>query len=109
MAAGNPLAPQGKQTPGRVAWSIGISEEVSPMDERFVETWAPRMLAVLRIVTALLFLEHGTQTLLGFPPSPNPGPPLLSLLGIRGSSRSSVGCCFCSPPFRSGIAMGQSG
>ncbi len=30
--------------------------------------WAPRMLSVLRIVAALLFLEHGTQKLFGFPP-----------------------------------------
>jgi putative oxidoreductase len=30
--------------------------------------FAPRMLAVLRIVAALLFLEHGTQKLFGFPP-----------------------------------------
>jgi putative oxidoreductase len=42
------------------------------------------MLSVLRIVTALLFMEHGTQKLLGFPPSPNPGPPLASLLGVQG-------------------------
>jgi len=46
--------------------------------------WYPRILAVLRIVAALLFLEHGTQKLLGFPPSPNPGPPLASLYGIQG-------------------------
>jgi putative oxidoreductase len=46
--------------------------------------WAPRMLSILRIMTALLFLEHGTQKLLGFPPSANPGPALLSLLGIQG-------------------------
>ena len=30
--------------------------------------WAPRLLSVLRIVSALLFLEHGSQKLLGFPP-----------------------------------------
>jgi putative oxidoreductase len=42
------------------------------------------MLSVLRIMTALLFLEHGTQKLLGFPPSPNPGPPLFSLYGVQG-------------------------
>lgn len=42
------------------------------------------MLGILRIVTALLFLEHGTGKLLGFPPSANPGPPLLSLLGGQG-------------------------
>ncbi|NOG69754.1 DoxX family protein [Roseicella sp. DB1501] len=32
---------------------------------------APRMRAVLRIVAALLFIEHGTQKLFGFP-----GPPM---------------------------------
>ncbi len=46
--------------------------------------WAPRMLAVLRIMSALLYMEHGTQKLLGFPPSDRPGPPLLSLFGIGG-------------------------
>jgi putative oxidoreductase len=46
--------------------------------------WMPRMLAVLRTMTALLFMEHGTQKLLGFPPSTNPGPPLFSLLGVQG-------------------------
>ena len=30
--------------------------------------WAPRMLSVLRIVAALIFLLHGTQKLFGFPP-----------------------------------------
>ncbi len=30
--------------------------------------YSPRMLAILRIVTALLFMEHGTQKLFHFPP-----------------------------------------
>jgi putative oxidoreductase len=30
-------------------------------------TWSPRLLSVLRIATALLFLQHGTAKLLGFP------------------------------------------
>ena len=34
-----------------------------------VSTWAPRLLSVLRIMTGLLFLEHGTSKVLGFPPS----------------------------------------
>jgi putative oxidoreductase len=46
--------------------------------------WGPRALTVLRIMAGLLFLEHGTQKLLGFPPSANPGPALLSLYGIQG-------------------------
>jgi putative oxidoreductase len=45
--------------------------------------WVPRVLSVLRIMTALLFLEHGTQKLLGFPPPPNPAAPLFSLYGIQ--------------------------
>jgi putative oxidoreductase len=49
-----------------------------------IASWTPRMLSVLRIITGLLFLEHGTQKLLGFPPSPNPGPALFSLLGVQG-------------------------
>ena len=28
--------------------------------------WTPRALSVLRIVTGMLFLEHGSQKLLGF-------------------------------------------
>lgn len=46
--------------------------------------WAPRVLSILRIMAALLFMEHGTQKLLGFPPSPSPAPELLSLRGIAG-------------------------
>jgi putative oxidoreductase len=46
---------------------------------------APYLLSVLRIVTALLFFEHGTQKLFGFPPGPPyTGFPNFSLLGIAG-------------------------
>ena len=48
------------------------------------EVWGPRILTVLRVMAGLLFLEHGTQKILGFPPSANPGPALLSLMGIQG-------------------------
>ena len=47
--------------------------------------YAPLFLGVLRIVVALLFIEHGTQKLLGFPaPMQIPGglPPLLVVAGF---------------------------
>lgn len=46
--------------------------------------WAPRLLSILRIVAALIFMAHGTQKLLGFPASPNPGPAMMSLPWIAG-------------------------
>jgi len=49
------------------------------------EEWAPRLLSVLRIVAALIFLLHGTQKLLGFPPpSGGVGPAFMSLTWIAG-------------------------
>jgi putative oxidoreductase len=45
--------------------------------------WTPRMLSVLRIVTALIFMAHGTQKLLGFPAS-DFSPEVLSLPWIAG-------------------------
>jgi putative oxidoreductase len=46
--------------------------------------WAPRVLSILRIVAALIFMEHGTQKLLSFPPSDRPSPELFSLIGLAG-------------------------
>ena len=47
--------------------------------------WSPRVLSVLRIVTALLFMTHGTSKILGFPFNPRyENLPLLSLTGIAG-------------------------
>ncbi|CAN5252212.1 MAG: DoxX family protein [Sphingomonas sp.] len=37
------------------------------MNANALTKWAPQMLGVLRIMTALLFLAHGTQKFLGFP------------------------------------------
>ena len=46
--------------------------------------WTPRALSILRIVTGLLFLEHGTGKLLGFPPSDHTAPTPFSLIGVQG-------------------------
>lgn len=56
------------------------------MDALFarLSPYAPFTLALLRIMSGLLFLAHGSQKLLGFPPRTNPAPPLLSLFGIGG-------------------------
>ena len=42
--------------------------EVSKLNE-----WAPRALALLRIVSGLIFMEHGTQKFLSFPMGDNAG------------------------------------
>jgi putative oxidoreductase len=48
----------------------------------WLSRWQPQLLAILRIVVALLFIEHATIKLFGFPPGGMPGPqPLASLLG----------------------------
>lgn len=51
--------------------------------ETLTATWAPRVLSILRIMAALLFFEHGTQKLLGFPAS-DAAPAFLSLSWIAG-------------------------
>lgn len=47
--------------------------------DEFSEHWAPYVVAALRIVTALLFLEHGTAKLLGFPETEGAFPAAWSL------------------------------
>jgi putative oxidoreductase len=46
------------------------------------EKWSPYALSILRIVAALMFLEHGLQKYIGFPSA---GPPMSSLLWIQGA------------------------
>jgi putative oxidoreductase len=43
------------------------------MSENRLAQWAPTMLSLLRIVTGLIFLEHGTQKFLSFPPGEGAG------------------------------------
>lgn len=51
---------------------------------RFDSHWAEKALAGLRIVTALLFLEHGTGKLLGIPMSSMAFPPPWTLFWVAG-------------------------
>ncbi len=43
------------------------------MEMTWFSRWQPQLLAILRIVVALLFLEHALIKLLGFPPGGKPG------------------------------------
>ncbi len=60
--------------------------------------WAPTVLSLLRLVAALLFIEHGAMKLLAFP-QPMPGPPgplpplmlTAGLLELVGGSLLAVG------------------
>ena len=40
-----------------------------------VAAWAPRVLSILRIMAALVFIQHGTQKLFNFPESTRPVSP----------------------------------
>ena len=48
-----------------------------------LSAYAPQALSVLRIVAALLFLAHGTQKLMGFPPAEF-APPMFSIFWFAG-------------------------
>jgi putative oxidoreductase len=47
-----------------------------------LENGRPYVLSILRIIVALLFLEHGLQKYFGFPSA---GPPMTSLLYVQGA------------------------
>jgi len=47
--------------------------------------WSPRVLSILRIVTALLFIEHATMKFFAFPAAmPGPGGPLPPIIVAAG-------------------------
>jgi len=46
--------------------------------------YRPQALAALRIMTALLLIEHGTQKFFNFPPAEQPFGDLMNLLGLAG-------------------------
>jgi putative oxidoreductase len=49
-----------------------------------VSKYLPETLSIVRIVIGLLFLEHGSAKLLGFPMTPSPQPAMLTLLWAQG-------------------------
>jgi putative oxidoreductase len=62
------------------------------------ETWSPRVLAAVRIISALLFIEHGLMKLVAFPAAipglPTPLPAIMvaaALIEIVGGALIAVG------------------
>ena len=47
--------------------------------------WQPRLHSILRIVTAFLFIQHGTQKMFGFPAAQQGPFELASLMGAAGT------------------------
>ena len=75
-----------------------------------IENLAPYLLAVLRIMAALLFLEHGFVKLIGFPSGAAPGPqPLLSFFGIAGAIEVAGGVLLLLGLFTRPVAFLMSG
>ncbi len=56
-----------------------------------LDRYTPYALAALRIVTALIFMEHGTQKLFGFPAPPQSGLPAVLTLSWIGGVMELVG------------------
>ncbi len=52
--------------------------------DNFLAAWQPRVLSILRIVTAFLFMQHGAQKIFGFPAEQRYPFDITSLSGIAG-------------------------
>lgn len=50
-----------------------------------LSAYRPEALAALRIMTALLFIEHGTQKFFDFPPAEQPFGDLMNIIGVAGA------------------------
>ena len=57
----------------------------------FLSRYSTYIYAIMRIVTGFLFMWHGTQKLLGFPPSANPSPGGLSAMMAVGGGIELIG------------------
>lgn len=49
-----------------------------------LSAYRPQALGALRIMTALLLIEHGTQKFFNFPPAEQPFGDLMNLIGLAG-------------------------
>jgi putative oxidoreductase len=78
--------------------------------EARLAAWAPILLSVLRIVTAFMFIQHGTAKLFQIPPVPMfNGVQLMSLMGVAGIIEVSGGALLLIGLFTRGAAFVLSG
>jgi len=54
------------------------------IDDATLAKWTPRVLSLLRIMAALLFLQHGLQKLVGWPAPTPAGFQIMSIYGLAG-------------------------
>lgn len=78
------------------------------MFDRF-SAYQPQLLSVLRIVTGLLFVSHGTAKVLGFPAIEGLPAPGLSLAGLSGPLELIFGVLFLIGLFTRPVAFLASG
>ena len=74
-----------------------------------VSAYQPQLLSVLRIVTGLLFVSHGTAKVLGFPSIEGLPAPGLSLAGLSGPLELILGALFLIGLFTRPVAFLASG
>lgn len=87
------------------------SVQETRVNDFLATVWAPRMLSVLRIMVALLFMEHGLGKLCGFPawPTPHGGPALFTLTWFAGVIKSVGGLLLALGLFTRPVALIMSG
>jgi putative oxidoreductase len=70
-----------------------------------VSKYLPETLSILRIVIGLMFLEHGTAKLLGFPQSPMAMPAMGTLIWFQGVIEVAGGALFALRLFTRPVAF----
>jgi putative oxidoreductase len=70
-----------------------------------VSKYLPETLSILRIVIGLMFLEHGTAKLLGFPQSPMAMPAMGTLIWFQGVIEVAGGALFALGLFTRPVAF----
>ena len=79
-------------------------------DQSFFQVWSPRLLSVLRIVTALLFMMHGTAKLFQMPHQAMfDSLQVMSLMGLQGALEAGGGLLLLIGLFSRAVAFVLSG